>query len=40
MTGCPGVQVAGGEVLPADVVVANADASHVYGTAAGRPGPA
>ncbi len=34
-----GVQVAGGEVLPADVVVANADASAVYGTLLGDGAP-
>jgi phytoene desaturase len=37
-----GVEVAGGEVLPADVVVANADARQVYGPllgAAAPPGP-
>ena len=34
-----GVQVAGGEVLPADVVVANADASHVYGSLLGDRAP-
>ena len=35
-----GVQVAGDEVLPADVVVANADASAVYGTLLGDGAPA
>ncbi|HSO04938.1 MAG TPA: phytoene desaturase family protein, partial [Candidatus Limnocylindrales bacterium] len=34
-----GVEVAGGEVLPADVVVANADARHVYGHLLGDRAP-